>query len=220
MKIHVGKSSLGSDLARYAQRFDLLEVRIDPPAPRGQKLRAWRRAVPGEFAFSVVVPRTLAALDAELPAPAELEATLAAAESLGARFFLLQTSSNVRPSERTKQRLSELVRGLAAAGLPIAWEPRGIWSETEAERWANELGLDLVRDLSRVEPADGPRVYTRLLALGDGSHVRASAIERVAEHLEGRDEAFVVIEGEGAVRAAQLLRELLGDDPGAEAAAP
>jgi len=220
MKIHIGRSSLSSDLTRYAAEFDLLEVRIDPPAPRGQKLRAWRRSVPADFAFSLVVPRSLAALEPQALASGEVEAALTAAEAVGARFFLLQTPATVRPSERTKQRLSELTQRLVAAGLPLAWEPRGIWSEREAERWAEELNLDLVRDLSRMDPPDKGRIYTRLLALGDGGRVRTSAVERVAERLAGREEAFVVIEGDGARRAAQLLRELLGDDSAAEAIAP
>lgn len=220
MKIHIGKSSLSSELTRYAQRFDLLEVKIDPPAPRTQTLRAWKKSVSPEFAFSVVVPRVLSALETETPPAAELETTLSAGEALGARYFLLQTQASVRPSERTRQHLRELCARLTASGRAVAWEPRGIWSEPEAERWATELGVDLVRDLSRVEPPGGPRVYTRLLALGDGARVRSSAVERVAERLEGREEAFVIIEGEGAVRAAQLLRELLGGDGGAEAVAP
>src|SRR5262245_13579194 len=122
MKIHVGRSSLSSDLSRYQAEFDLLEVRIDPPAPRGQKLRSWRRSVPADFAFSVVVPRALAALDPQALASGEVEAALAAAEALSASFFLLQTPASVRPSERTKQRLADLVQHLGVAGVPLAWE--------------------------------------------------------------------------------------------------
>jgi hypothetical protein len=45
--------------------------------------------------------------------------------------------------------------------------------------------------------------------LGDASRVRASAVERVAERLLECEQGFVVIEGEGAVRAAALLRQLV-----------
>jgi uncharacterized protein YecE (DUF72 family) len=218
MKLHIGKTSTGPDLARYAARFDLLELRIDPPAPRGRTLRQWRRSVPEHFAFSLVVPRAVAALDPHALGSGEVEATLSAAEAVTARYFLLQTPASVRPSERTRQRLGELLGRLQPAGLRVAWEPRGIWSEPESERWAEELGVELVRDLSRVDAPSGDVVYTRLLALGDGARLRSSAVERVAERLAGRDEAFVVIEGEGALRGAQLLRELLGDAPSTEEA--
>jgi hypothetical protein len=68
--------------------------------------------------------------------------------------------------------------------------------------------VSLIRDVSRSKAPASPIVYSRLRALGYASRLRASAIERAAQEIASASEAYVVIEGPGAVRAAALLREL------------
>jgi hypothetical protein len=97
---------------------------------------------------------------------------------------------------------------LKGAAPSIAWEPRGVWTDEDAEATASELGVVLVRDLAEYEPPPGPVVYTRLLALGRNARIGAGTIERVAERIEGAQEAFVIAEGQGAVGLAKQLRHV------------
>jgi uncharacterized protein YecE (DUF72 family) len=207
MDLFIGKSSLQGDIARYAARFNALEVRSDAGnLPRTAKLAEWTRRVPSGFAFSVVLPKGTSALESST---LELGRTLEVADALAARWFLVQTPATVGPSARMLGRLSQLFAVLAHDTRRIAWESRSVWEDDQAEQFALEHGVHLVRDVSRTEPPDGPCVYTRLLALGDGVHVRPSAATRVAEALVEREEAVVIVEGGGAEQAARVMREEL-----------
>jgi uncharacterized protein YecE (DUF72 family) len=211
-RVHVGQAALGGKLERYARVFDFLEVRAAPMLPSPSRLRRLRGDAPEGFCFSLVVPPKLAELrDAE--PDAELVATTrAAATALGARFILARTPASVAPSGRARARLARLVEGLRDAATAIAWEPRGVWTDEDAEATANELGVVLVRDLAEHEPPAGPVVYTRLLALGRNARIGAGIIERVAERIEGAREAFVIAEGRGAVALAKQLRRIASDE--------
>src|SRR6267142_72248 len=62
---HVGLATLEGDLERYAEKYDLLELRPgDTAVPKPATLRAWRRKVPPSFVFSVVFPRSVCELKA------------------------------------------------------------------------------------------------------------------------------------------------------------
>jgi uncharacterized protein YecE (DUF72 family) len=211
MQLHVGQSTLRGDIARYARRFDLVELRAEPgKLPRPKQLREWTKRVPERFVFSVVLPRIVGTLDLQPGFDDALQHALASAEALGAKWLILQTPHGVMPSTRTRRRLSDLMQRLPRETLRIGWEPRGVWQDDETEQLASELGMFVVRDLSRQPPAPANAAYCRLLALGEGLRVRAGAVERVFENLTDFEDAYVVIEGEGAVRAVQLLRELSG----------
>jgi hypothetical protein len=107
--------------------------------------------------------------------------------------------------------LKELLEQVRVGPRRVAWEPRGPWSDETALAAAKELGVELVRDLAREDRLDdAPIVYTRLRALGEGAKVGAAAAERVAERLEDVEEAYVVVEGVGAGRVRQVLREAAG----------
>jgi uncharacterized protein YecE (DUF72 family) len=206
--LHVGQSELRGDIGRYAQRFDLLELRAEAgKVPKLARLRQWRAQVPEAFMFSVVLPRRVSSLETADVA-AELEQALGVADAVRAPWIVVQTPASVTPSTRSRQRLQALLEHLPREARRVAWEPRGIWQDEEAERAAEQLGVILVRDVSRSPAPAGQVAYVRMRGLGDASRVRASAIERVAERLADREEACVVIEGEGAVRAAALLRQL------------
>ena len=116
------------------------------------------------------------------------------------------------PTARNKGRIAELCERLRRPETLLAWEPRGIWQADELEELAENLGVLLVRDLSRDEEAAlGSTVYTRLLALGDATHVRSGVAYDLAEKLAECEQAFVVMEGTGAKGAAKILRENLDD---------
>ncbi|HEY6556496.1 MAG TPA: DUF72 domain-containing protein [Polyangiaceae bacterium] len=212
MQLHVGQAALRGDIARYARRFDLLELRAEPgKLPRAKQLREWAKAVPENFVFSIMLPRVVGTLEPQPALDSALEQALSSADALAAGWLVLQTPASVRPNSRTRRRLAELFARLPRDTRRLAWEPRGIWEEDESEQLAAELGVCLVRDLSRQPPAAGSAAYCRLIALGEASRVRMGAVERVFENLAEFDEALVVIEGEGAVRAAQTLRQLAGE---------
>ena len=199
-------------LERYAKVFDLLEVRAAPTLPSTSRLRRLRGDAPDGFLFSVVVPPKLAELMTSELDPALLEETRAAASALGARWLVARTPASAAPSARTRARLARLVEGLSGAATGIAWEPRGVWTDEDAEATASELGIVLVRDLAEHEPPAGPVVYTRLLALGRNARIGAGIIERVAERIEDAEEAFVIAEGRGAVGLAKQLRQIEASD--------
>ena len=207
MQLFVGKNALEGDIARYASRFNLLEVKADASnLPRGARLADWRKRVPAEFAFSIVLPRAVGQLESS---DIELGRSLELAEALSAKWILLQTPSSVGPSARMRDRLSKLFAAVANDTRRVAWESRGVWEDAQIEEFAGEHGVHVVRDVSRTEPPPGECVYTRLLALGDGVQVRASVASHLAEVLADRAEALVVIEGHGAENAAKLLRQEL-----------
>jgi hypothetical protein len=123
---------------------------------------------------------------------------------------LIRTPASAGPSARTRTKLGRLVEALRGAATDIAWEPRGAWTDDELVEVSAELGVTLVRDLAEHDAPPGPLVYTRLLALGRNSRIGSGVIERVTDRLEGVDEAFIVIEGEGGAGIAKRLKQSLG----------
>jgi uncharacterized protein YecE (DUF72 family) len=207
MQLFVGRSAHEGDIARYATRFNLLEVRADATnLPRGARLSDWKKRVPADFVFSVVLPRALGLLESS---EADLGRTLELAEALSAKWLLLQTPSAVGPSARMRERLAKVFAAAAQEGRRIAWESRGVWEDEQIDEFAGAHGVHVVRDVSRSEAALGECVYTRLLALGDGAQIRPNVAEHVAQVLAECEEAVVVIEGHGAEQAAKLLRQEL-----------
>ncbi|HVW28512.1 MAG TPA: DUF72 domain-containing protein [Polyangiaceae bacterium] len=208
---HVGRPTIEGAIARYARSFDLLEVVGEPGRhPRRPGLLEWRRVVPERFVFSVVVPAAVAALEHRPDRAESLSHARMVADALAAGWWLVRTPPSVTPSARAGRELEALMSELGDE-RKIAWEPRGVWSEEEARRTAEQLRVYLVRDLSREERGDDrPIVYTRLRALGEGARIGAAAAERLGERLEGASDSYVVVEGAGAGRVRQVLRDLAG----------
>jgi len=198
-------------MARYARSFDMLEVVGEPGRhPRRPGLLEWRRAVPERFVFSIVVPAALSALEHRPDRAEAMSHARMVADALAADWWLVRTPPSVTPSARAGRELEALIDGLRDERR-IAWEPRGVWSDEEALRTAEHLRVYLVRDLAREERSDDHSiVYTRLRALGEGARIGAAAAERLAERLAGSSDSYVVVEGAGAGRVRQLLREMAG----------
>jgi uncharacterized protein YecE (DUF72 family) len=207
MQLFVGRNAHEGDIARYASRFNMLELRADATnLPRGARLSDWKKRVPADFAFSIVLPKALGLLESS---EVELGRTLELADTLSASWLLLQTPSSVGPSARMRERLSKVFAAVAHERRRIAWESRGVWEDSQIEEFAVAHGVHVVRDVSRSEAPPGECVYTRLLALGDGVQIRPNVAEHVAQVLANCEEAIVVIEGHGAEHAAKLLRQEL-----------
>jgi uncharacterized protein YecE (DUF72 family) len=210
MRLFVGQPTAGGDLRRYANRFDLLELRAEPGMPKPATLRRFIAEVPAGFAFSVVLPENVSALDGSALDEAGLGRALEAAELLAAHWLVVRTPPSARPSARTRRRLEELVARLPRGERRIAWEPRGLWEDEDAEETAHGLDVHLVRDVSRTEAPDEEVIYARLRALGAGGRISSGAIERAIDELEEREAGYVMIEGAAAVRAAKMLRAAFG----------
>ena len=209
MLLRVGQSPSALAIARYGKHLDLLEVRLDNGAPRKRTLEAMKSESPADLVFAVLVPKRFTALESDT-SEADLTSVLDTARALEARWLVVRTPPTARPGARTRARLTRLIELLKPAGVPIVWEPSGLLAEAEAEALAQGLGVTLARDPARDDLPESAVAYARIQALGAGGRVRSSAIERAAERLASFEEAYVVIEGDNALRAAKDLRSLLG----------
>lgn len=213
MRLCIGQAALMGKLARYTQSFNLLELRADVGSlPRPPRLREWKQSVPDDFVFSVLSAKSLLGLEpgeANEKARAYAQRAIAALE---AEWFVIQTGASVTPSARGRERLLALVDEAKSWGVRVAWEPRGPWSPQQAQALCAEHDLTLVHDVSLEAPLSGPVIYTRVRAIGAGGRITSGAADRIAERLEGAEEAFVVVEGASAKNLARGLRhELLSD---------
>jgi uncharacterized protein YecE (DUF72 family) len=210
LRLHFGLPRLKGHLPAYAKTFDLLEVPCEPAPPTAKHLGRLKREAPEGFQFVVVAGRALSELASSTPDASLVDATRKAAQVLEARFVLLRTPASAGPSARTRARLARLNEMLTGAATAVAWEPRGMWTDEELAEVAEELGVTLVRDLAEQDAPSDPVVYTRLRALGRNTRLGSGAIERVSERLMDAEEAFIVVEGDGAAGVAKRLRASLG----------
>ncbi|MGE0326037.1 MAG: DUF72 domain-containing protein [Polyangiaceae bacterium] len=109
-------------LARYAQSFNLLELRADVGTlPRPPRLREWKGSVPEDFVFSVLSPKALLGLEPGEEHDKARAYTQRAIASLEAEWFVLQTGPGVTPSARGRERLLALVEEAKSWGVRVAW---------------------------------------------------------------------------------------------------
>jgi uncharacterized protein YecE (DUF72 family) len=194
-RLQVGLPELVGDIAKYATRFDMVELRPVPGSPpRSSTLRSWRRAINPSFTFSVVLPRIVGELAMTKEMDAALEEALAMATTIEARCIVLSTPAEVRPTTGTIAKLKTLVQRLPKPSVVLCWEPHGLWERKEILSTAKQLGLLPVLDAAQTNVAPGPFVYTRLRALGGQGAMGERSIDRVAKQLAGRREAWVVVE--------------------------
>jgi uncharacterized protein YecE (DUF72 family) len=213
-RLHIGSSELRGEIAAYAKRFDLLEVRGADAAslrqaPTAATLRRWRRAVPPQFEFAVVAGPNLAKLKPGDPLEAELEAMLATAKVLESRLLVLPTAPDVTPGKLSRDRFAKVLERLPRDVSTVVWEPSGLWevedAAVQAKKWGVVLSVDPARDLVPV----GPVAFGRLRALGGTRAYSAAALEKVARAIGARRDAYVVIETTGALKEGKTLRRLV-----------
>ena len=214
-RLLVGLPILQGDLEKYASRFDVVELRpVDAALPKPATLRRWRKSVPPSFVFSVLLPRAVAVLTPGPALDAELASSLEFASALEARCIVVATPPDVRPTATNRKRLAALFERIPREGTVRCWEPSGLWERDEVIATAKELGVLPVLDVAHEVPAAGPILYTRLRALGKSAVLGPVTIERIAERLRRRREAFVVVEGTGeAARLKQALTSELAKQP-------
>ena len=220
-RLLVGLPALLGDIQRYKKRFDMVELRpVDSSIPRSATLRGWRKNVPPGFVFSVVLPRAVGEVVEGPDLDEALEVSLSTAIAVEARCLVLATPATFRPTAQNRKRLLALFARLPQEGVVIAWEPAGIWERDDVIAVARSAGVIPVLDAAREPIPPGPIVYTRLRTLGKGAALGSAAIQRVADHLRGRREAFVIVEGAmEATRVRTGLHEALAKDKAKPAAA-
>lgn len=216
-RLHVGAKELKGDLAAYAKRFDLLEIRGQDVAnlklaPSAATLRKWRRTVPPKFEFSVVAGPNVGRLRPGEALDAELAAMLEAATLLEARVLVVPTPADVTPSKLSRDRFAKLLDGIPRDARTVVWEPTGLWeledAAAQAKKWGVALGVDPARD----EPPAGPVVYARLRMQGGTRSFSATSLARVAHAIGGdRRDAYAIIETPAALKEAKTLRQLVRD---------
>jgi len=78
---------------------------------------------------------------------------------------------------------------------------------------AYKAGFLPVFDAAQEALPPGPLVYTRIRAIGQAARMGADRIQRIADQLAGRREAFVVVDEIVAPRVKRGLEQMLGDAP-------
>ena len=211
----VGETRLPKNFKRYARQFSLLELDCEPGSVPGKgRLEECAAAAPDGFVFSLVVPGRLASLEAGPEADKAWKHAQNVARRLGGKagWWVVRTPAEVRPTRRSRENLGALAARLKEGGVRVAWEPRGVWDETAAGEFADSIGVTLIQDVAREVPRSGPVLYSRLLALGKGGRVGLSLADLIAERMHAHEEAFVVVEGQGA----REIQQALGLGAGAE----
>lgn len=213
-RLHIGAKELKGDLAAYAKRFDMLEVRGVAAsnlkqAPSDATLRRWRKAVPPQFEFSVVAGPAIGKLKAGEAFETELAAMLKTATVLEARVLLVSTAGDVTPGKLWRDRLEKLLDRLPRDASTVAWEPSGLWEIEDAAAQAKKWGIVVAVDPARDLMPEGPVAYGRLRAAGGTRAFSTAALHKVADTIGERRDAYVVIETTGALKEGKVLRALV-----------
>ncbi len=213
-RLHVGAKDLRGDIAAYAKRFDLLEVRgVDAAnlrlAPSAATLRKWRKTVPPAFEFSIVAGPNVGKLKKSEAFDAELAAMKEAATTLQARVLVVATPPDVTPSKLWRDRLAKVWDELPRDAVTLVWEPSGLWELEDAAAQAKKWDVVVAVDPSRDEVPEGPVAYGRLRALGGTRAYSTTALTRIAAAIGERRDAYVVFETPGALKEAKSLRGLV-----------
>lgn len=214
-RLHIGSTELRGEIAAYAKRFDLLEVRgvatkDMKQAPKAATMKRWRKNVPPSFEFAVVAGPAVGKLKASDDLETELEAFLTTATTLESRLLVVPTAPDVTPSKLWRDRFAALLDRLPRDVSTIVWEPSGLWEHEDAAVQAKAWGVTLSTDPSRDIIPVGQVVFARLRSLGGTRSYSAAALEKIANAIgtERRD-AYVVIETSGALKEAKTLRALV-----------
>ena len=146
----VGETRLPKNFKRYARQFSLLELDCEPGnIPGKARLAAVAEAAPEGFVFSLLVPSRLASLESCADVEAAWKAAQNVARLLGAKWWVVRTPAEVRPTRRSREALAALVQRLGEGGMRVAWSHAA--SGTRAPRPTRRLPSGLRS--SRTSPA-------------------------------------------------------------------
>ncbi len=221
-RLLVGLPALQGDLEKYKTRFDLLELRpVDTTVPRPGTLRKWRKLVGPSFVFSIVLPKAVGDLSPGTALDAALAESLEIAAAIEARCIVLQTPATVRPTAANRKRLAAVFEKIAPEGIVRCWEAQGMWEREDVLETARSIGALPVLDAARDALPTGPIAYTRLRALGKSAALGSATLDKVADRLRKRREAFVIVDGASgeAMRVKTALNAAMAQK-GARSAGP
>jgi hypothetical protein len=204
MQLFVGLGSHRGGIKRYP--FDILELPVSPSLPKPKTLKEMKESR-SDLTYSL---RTHPDVLLQGLGHPDIDRARVAREILGAAAVILPTGARFTPTTSNRKSLDSVIEFLRAEGCHVGWEPRGVFAPREAERWAEESGALLVRDLTREAAFHSGVIYTRLLGLGVGARVSQDATEILAGQIEGAEAAFVIVGGEGAKMTRSRLQEMLG----------
>jgi hypothetical protein len=206
MILAIGTTTLRGSIEKFG--FDLLELPVSASMPRAVVLARYRESRPKlHLSFRIDIDGS-----GPIAAHSDFGRLKEAALAAGAASIVVATGPRFAPTEARRLDLIESAEALRSCARFIAWEPRGVWQASEAERWATAAGTVLVRDMTQAGPPPGPIAYTRVRQLGLQSRISQGAVERLAEGLHGQSEAYVVVEGDGARALRGRLLPLLLDE--------
>ena len=220
-RVHIGSKELRGDIAAYAKRFDFLEIRgVEAAnlrlAPTTSTLRRWRKAVPPRFEFGVIAGPSVGKLKPNEAFETELKALLATATTLESRLLVVATPPDVTPSKLWRDRFAKVLERLPRDVAQIVWEPSGLWEHEDAAVQAKAWGVVLSTDPSRDIMPVGNVAFGRLRALGGTRSYSTAALQKIAEAIGERKDAYIVLETQTALKEAKTLRTLvraLGSKP-------
>ncbi|MEN9579806.1 MAG: hypothetical protein RJA70_2815 [Pseudomonadota bacterium] len=209
MRLSVGQTYLKGSFSKYQSQLDFLELTADPQRlPSLAKLKEVRAKASEDFVFSVAL--TEHALIPGEQAAQRLAYGLKVAKTLRARWLVLRTASNFRPSPQNEKQLAAWVESLKSEAFALAWEPHGLWEPRQAARVAENLGLQLVQDAVNFEA--GGITYLRLAGLGATRRMGESLLEKIAVRAVTATELYLALAVPGAVSIRRQLQELFEYD--------
>ncbi|MCU0663446.1 MAG: DUF72 domain-containing protein [Myxococcota bacterium] len=208
--------------------IDIVEVQdaltSPPKTATGLKLR---QEAPSNFSFSVLVPRHLVVpVQAGTTLKGEPERyggflrsqenerlwtrTAEYARGLGADTLVLVTPAEFTPTTANCDAMRSFLTSVDRAGLTIAWEMHGPWSEDQSARIAQDASLVVAVDPLHDEPLPGPRAYFRFGPFAAmGSRIGIYNLERIAKAGEGFDDVICVFATDRAYDDARNLRKMI-----------
>ncbi len=212
-KFHISARGLQGEIAAYAKRFNLLELRVPKAselksAASAATLRRYRRAVPPAFQFAVLAGPAVSAAKAGNDLEKELEYTLLAATALEARAIVVRTPREVTPAPIWRERLSAVVERLPADVTHRVWEPGGIWEQESAIAFGKKHGLVVCVDPTQEAVPPGAVAYCRIRGLGNARALNVPSVTRVLESIGERSDAYIVLETEHALVECKRIRQV------------
>lgn len=217
MLLKVGCSGFPVNRREYARCFQVVEVQqtfYQPPLR--ETARRWREALPLDFEFTLkawqlithpatsptyrrlrrpltLAERSQAGFFQNTPlVKAAWELTRDMALTLGSRVILFQCPASFTPAPNHLRNLRLFFTNLPRGEFLFAWEARGAWPRELVTELCEELNLIPVVDPLATSPYPGDLAYFRLHGIGGYRYrYRDSDLERLAELLQGFEEAYV-----------------------------
>lgn len=233
--VQVGLCGWSMALARYVERFPLVEVQhtfYEPPADA--LLQRWRETVPPSFEFTLkawqVITHTSASptyrrgktplaqedkgqVGEFRSTPQVLRAwqrTLECAAVLHATAVLLQCPKSFRPTADNVDRMRALLLGVPRPGARLLWEPRGDWPDALLSELCRDLDLVHVVDPMQRETVTPEQTYYRLHGTGGARHVHTDAeLRALRDRVLDRPTPYVLFNNLPRIGDAQRFQQLL-----------